>query len=555
MITRIIALIVLLVSASAHAAPSPAEVQAALANAHVDRKAAILTVEAAVPAADAASRPMLVLQAGEQRRLAGDDGAARRWFDQISDSKTAEGTAARLALALISATPRPAESVRRAVVEAPDRGVLASLDADRLGLLARWSDRPEDGRRLAAEALDRAVPGQVERLREELERAGLVATGPRAPRGGSSAPVRPGVVGVLLPLTGRYASVGAQVRDALEEGWRAGGGSVQLVMADTEGSPAGAVAAIRRLVEVDHVGAVLGPLLTPEMGPTIEAAEALGVPLVLMSQGMDDVVDLNWVLQGWITPAQQIDVLLQYAMEVADHERFAVVAPDSDYGKAAAARFTEEVKRRGGSIAIAVTYASESSDLKNMASAVARASPGAPPTVDYDAIFVPDRGRQVPLVAAALAVQDVPLGTYKPYDDGPIPLLGLSGWNSWDLIAGGGAYVANARFTDVFVAPPETGLQWTPRPAWKTFVDAFRDAKGRTPTQVEALAYDAAAIVAVAAATRPTTREAFFTALLTAQRPASVTGASSFDAATRSLRHRIEVISVSRGGLAPLGDP
>ncbi len=554
MITRLAALVVWL-SASAYAAPLPADVQEALANAHVDRKAAILAVEAAVPSADPEDRPRLVLHAGEQRRLAGDEGAARRWFEQLVESKSAEGTAARLALALISATARPSESVRRAVVEAPDRGVLASLDADRLGLLARWAERTEDGKRLAAEALDRAVPGQVERLRDDLERAALVAAAPRALRSVSAAPVRPGAVGVLLPLTGRYASVGAQVRDALEEGWRAGGGPVQLVMADTEGSPAGAAAALRRLVEVDHVGAVLGPLLTPEMGPTIEVAEALGVPLVLMSQGMDDVVDLDWVLQGWITPAQQIDVLLQYAMEVADHERFAVVAPDSDYGKAAAARFTDEVKRRGGSISIAVTYPSESSDLKSMASAVARASPGAPPTVDYDAIFVPDRARQVPLVAAALAVQDVPLGTYKPYDDGPIPLLGLSGWNSWDLIAGGGAYVANARFTDVFVAPPETGLQWTPRPAWKTFVDAFRDAKGRTPTQVEALAYDAAAIVAVAASTRPATREAFFSALLAAQRASSVTGASSFDPTTRSLRHRIEVISVSRGGLAPLGDP
>lgn len=367
---------------------------------------------------------------------------------------------------------------------------------------------------------------------------------------------RPGRVGSLLPLSGRYEAVGTQLRDALDAGWGAAGGPHPLVHADTLGTPEGAVAALERLVTQEQVGAVLGPLLTPETAPVIEAAERLGVPLVLLSQGVEDVAVHRWTLQGWVTPGQQIDALLAHAFDHAGWTRFAVVAPDSDYGRHAATRFAEGVRARGGTVSVEVSYPADATGLAPVAAKVSRRPKAdAPPLVDYQAVFLPDRARQVPLVAAALAVDDVPLGAYKPFEDGPVPLMGLSGWNSWDIIAGGGSYVVGARFTDVFLPPPSNELSWTPRPAWKEFVDVYKERTGRTASPAEALAYDAAALVGVAARTKPETRTAFLEALLAAERAPSVTGASGFDRSTRALRHRIEVISVTRGGMAPVGDP
>jgi ABC-type branched-subunit amino acid transport system substrate-binding protein len=365
--------------------------------------------------------------------------------------------------------------------------------------------------------------------------------------------VAPGRVGTLLPRSGRYASVGAQIREALDVGWTEGGGPGTLVHADSGGTAESAVVALRRLVEVEHVGAVLGPLLSDEAEAVAAEAERLGVPLVVLSQGAEDATRWTWVLQGWLTPSQQIGALLDETFGARGWSRYAVLAPANDYGRRATELFRTAVAARGGEVVVDLTYPPDATTLSEPAKALApRPAPNAPPVIAYDAVFIPDRARQIPLVAAALAVEDVPLGGYKPYEDGPVRLLGLSPWNAWDLVAAGGTYVLGALFTDVFVPPPDAGYTWQPAEGWSSFVALYRQATGRAPTPAEALAVEASAIVAVAARSRPETREAFREALLAARRDAPVTGATHFDPVQRRLQRRVRVISVSRSGLAPV---
>ena len=59
----------------------PAPLEQAVAAAEGDRKAAIIALEAAANGASEADRPWIQVHAGEQRRLAGDAGGARRWFE------------------------------------------------------------------------------------------------------------------------------------------------------------------------------------------------------------------------------------------------------------------------------------------------------------------------------------------------------------------------------------------------------------------------------------------------------------------------------------------
>lgn len=365
--------------------------------------------------------------------------------------------------------------------------------------------------------------------------------------------VEPGRVGTLLPLSGRFASVGAQIREALDVGWSEGGGPAPLVHADSGGTAGSAVAALRRLVEVERVGAVLGPLLSDEAEAVAAEADRLGVPLIVLSQGAEDPTRWSWVLQGWLTPSQQIGTLLDETFGARGWTRYAILAPANDYGRRASALFRDAVVARGGTVAVDLTYPPEATTLSEPAKALApRPGPSAPPVIAYDAVFVPDKARQIPLVTAALAVEDVPIGGYKPFDDGPVRLLGLSAWNAWDLVAAGGTYVTGALFTDVFVPPPDSGYSWQPADGWAPFVTLYRQATGRAPSPAEALAVEASAIVAVAARARPATPEAFRDALLAAQRAAPVTGATHFDPTTRRLQHRVQVISVSRSGLAPV---
>jgi neutral amino acid transport system substrate-binding protein len=73
-------------------------------------------------------------------------------------------------------------------------------------------------------------------------------------------------VGVLLPFSGDYNWVGANVmpvaemiRDEINEAGGIGGRQVELVQGDTEGSPDASLSATQRLIEVEGVTSIIGP--------------------------------------------------------------------------------------------------------------------------------------------------------------------------------------------------------------------------------------------------------------------------------------------------------
>src|SRR5690606_13621039 len=125
--------------------------------------------------------------------------------------------------------------------------------------------------------------------------------------------------------------------------------------------------------------------------------------------------DGEWVFQGWVTLPQQVRALVAHVMADRTRTRFVVLAPDTDYGRAAADAFEAEVTARQGTIVLREHYAADATDFRDLARKVARRPRAdAEPVVDYDAIFLPDAARRVALVAAGLAVEDIPVGTHRP---------------------------------------------------------------------------------------------------------------------------------------------
>lgn len=573
-------------------APIPAEVTAALQDAPADRAAAIAALEAALARASGAERTWLLLQLGEQRRLTGDTAGALEAFDSVVDSdEPSLAEPARVGRWLVLAeTGASAPEVVAGLTDAADRNLPRSQQADREAWLALQTagtpeadkharkalglseEAPDQHARIEARLLVLDVGGDpLDAARDALARGDRDAArrlSSRALNGATSDDVRTraqrllhaadgaevkGRIGVLLPLTGRFGAVGTQVRDALDLGWKAAGRTDALVYVDTQGDPTTAVRGLEELVDKHGVIGVIGPLLSPETDAVVHAADDLGVPLLVMSQALSDPTPYPWVFQTWVTPAAQVEALVRHAVDVDHWTRFVVLAPDNDYGRLAADTFTASVQAHGGTIVLADTYAPDATDFRPVAQRIAR-RPGTdkPPVVDYDAIFLPDSARRVSLVAAGLAFEEIPVGTFKPHDDGPVKLLGLSGWDNHELLAGGGSYTQGGLFTDVFVPPPETNYRWYVQPGWQEFVDGFRAATSRTPTPVEALAADTARIAARALAGSPTHRDAYREALLAASVTVSPTGATAFDPQTRTLRRRIRVLSVRKDGFEPV---
>lgn len=411
---------------------------------------------------------------------------------------------------------------------APPTGATPSLRAAREALAA--GDR--ETARAAAERLRDAT--------DEATRAGAAAL----LRATDGVAVDPDRIGVLLPLSGRFAAVAGHVREALEDGWSHYDTEVELVFRDSGATAESAVTALDRLVLDQGVIAVLGPLLTEEAVAVAARAESLAVPLVTLSQEPEQPAALDWVYQAWLTPHQQVEVLLDHVF-AKGRTRFAVFAPDNDYGRRATEAFVAGVARRGGAVAATVHYTAGAADLTEPARTLAGSLGGEL----LDAIFVPDGAARVSLAAAGLAYEELPIGTFTPGGKDPIPLLGLSAWNADSLVTAGGIYTRNGLFTDVYVGPPSlSGLEWTPTPAWREFTERLQERTGRTPTAIEALASDAGRVVGAAAALRPRTRLAFREALLEARPASSVTGVTGFSPESHALGRTIQVLRVTRSG-------
>lgn len=457
-----------------------------------------------------------------------------------------------------------------------DEGEEATEEEDAAAMLAPISDLDKAEKALAAG--DRELARELAQRVLSAGSAGAAELEPASDedrlvagyllRRLDAADVRPGVIGVLLPLSGRYEAAGSQVRRALEFGWRAAGGEGELRFVDTGTTPETAVAALEELVLEQGAIAVLGPLLTEETEAVVTAAQALRVPLVGLSQALEPEPEQEWIFQAMVTPQDQVEALVDYVW-AQGMDAFAIFAPDTNYGHTAAEAFEEAVAARGGEITVQTFYDEEATDLVPFAQELGRKdyeTRGAefrelkriaeeqggnpdrvvlPPTIDFDALFLPDSASRIPLAAASLAYEEFPLGEFQTSRDGEtIPMLGLNGWNHPALVHQGGLYVHNAIFTDAFLPDGERG---------EAFARLWEEKTGRPPKPLEAVAVDAGRLVAAATRADPTTRAAFRQALLAVDVDGAVTGARAFEKRTRSAERDIRLLTItSQGEIVPL---
>jgi hypothetical protein len=109
-----------------------------------------------------------------------------------------------------------------------------------------------------------------------------------------------GAIGVVLPLSGPFASVAEQTlrgvllaagvfgpgagAGAVEAAEAAPAGGLRVLVRDSGGTPAGAADAVRVLAAQPDVTAVVGPLLTEEVQAAADAAQESGLPLLALTR-------------------------------------------------------------------------------------------------------------------------------------------------------------------------------------------------------------------------------------------------------------------------------
>ncbi|MEK7688864.1 MAG: penicillin-binding protein activator [Deltaproteobacteria bacterium] len=312
-------------------------------------------------------------------------------------------------------------------------------------------------------------------------------------------------IGVILPLSGKYATFGEQALKGIllasgifETKGQEGKGTrrqdniqtanVEIIIKDTRDDPIASAKAVEDLVKGGEGGVVgiIGPLLTITSTDAAGKAQELKVPTIVLSQKEGITNAGDYIFRNFLLPSEQAKAIALYAINKLDCKKFAVLYPNSPYGTELANIFKEEVKKGKGVIVAEEQYKEGQTyfgkevvrlfKIKETEKKEGRRSIKTfEATVAADALYIPDYFDTIGLIAPHLAY----------YNIKDIKLLGSNGWNSPKLIELAGKYVEGAVFTDGFFAGSkrETTLQ---------FVNNFRDLYGTEPGIIEAQAYDAA---------------------------------------------------------------
>ncbi len=257
-------------------------------------------------------------------------------------------------------------------------------------------------------------------------------------------PVRPDLVGVICPLTGRYAVLGNAFYDgallALEVTNSQLGTSFEFQVADSQADPVTGALAARKFCRDEGSIALLGAMMSDPTAAVALVADRWQVPLVSPTATNERLWELGeGVFQTNLTGIFETRLLASLATTVMLKKRFALLYPNTDEGRGYAEVFRSEVEALGGQIVAEEAFPARGTDFKDPIQAVRRKRP--------EVLFVPASVDQMVLLGPQLDF----------YHAGSL-ILGLSNWNSEKLGERSGTVLERAIFpNDVALFPDE----WT----------------------------------------------------------------------------------------------
>lgn len=304
-------------------------------------------------------------------------------------------------------------------------------------------------------------------------------------------------IGVVLPLSGRFSAFGELVKRGMELARKdqpAESQPIRFLYRDGAADPARSRQAVRQLSTEDKALAIAGPITGAAAEAAARQAEAEKIPMMALSQqkGLPEIGP--YVFRNSLTARLQAQELARYAVEELGMTSFGVLYPDNRLGIEMYDYFAEEVKKRNGLVIAAESYGEEDTDFGRQIRLLKGEDPSAGqemthqeiledlfvpdfPPVAFDALFIPDYAERVAMIAPQLAY----------YGIEELPLLGISGWNSPELLRLAGSFVEGAIFVDGFFA-------YSPYPFVQEFVNRYFETYGEEPTILEAQGFDAANI-------------------------------------------------------------
>lgn len=184
--------------------------------------------------------------------------------------------------------------------------------------------------------------------------AAVAAASIKAPAIAQGAPVR---IGQLTIKSGPLAQGGLQIAQGLstflkDSGSTVGGRKLEVIVADTGGSPAGARTKAQELVEREKVDVIIGPITATEMLAISDYVRKVQVPIMSLG-GAEDLTQRNanpWLIRNIVSSAQTCHAMGDFAFKELGYRRMATISDDFAFGHEQVAGFQRVFEDAGGKV-------------------------------------------------------------------------------------------------------------------------------------------------------------------------------------------------------------
>ncbi|MBI3533968.1 MAG: penicillin-binding protein activator [Deltaproteobacteria bacterium] len=252
---------------------------------------------------------------------------------------------------------------------------------------------------------------------------------------------------------------------------------------------------------------MIGPLLSKGIEKITQRAEELALPLFSLSQ--QHGIEGSFVFYFALSPNAQAQAIAEYAIQKKELKKFAILFPKDKFGEQFSEAFWDSVERLGGEITGIEAYPPQETDFRQYIDKLsglyyqeARTKEleelartreelqikkktrktekyyQLKPLIDYDAVFIPDEPKNIGQILPTFAYRDV---------EG-VKFLGISTWNSKDLVTRAMPYAEGSIFVDIF-------YQQNQNFTFQSFMDVFKGTYSAEPSSLEAIAYDTASLL------------------------------------------------------------
>jgi branched-chain amino acid transport system substrate-binding protein len=337
-------------------------------------------------------------------------------------------------------------------------------------------------------------------------------------------------IGEFASLTGREAVYGQTAHKgtllAIEEVNAAGGvlgRQLELLTEDDQSKSGEAATVVKKLIARDKVIALLGEITS---GRTLEAApicQNAKIPLISPGATAPEVTAKgNYIFRVCFIDPFQGTVMAKFARDSLKIRRVAVLSSVSSAQSVGLAKFfRERFTDGGGTVVLEQKYAEGDKDFRAQLTAIRAA--------EVEGVYVPGYYAE----AALISKQARDLGL-------TVPLLGVDGWESPELVSVGGPAVEGAYLSTHY--SPENQS-----PGVVAFNERYRRRWGGDSNALSALGYDSAMVLVDALRRAGTTDGAKLRDTLAATRDfAGATGLITFDAQRNPTKSAV-VLTVKHG--------